>query len=116
MEKQNKELLLKKIDELINLIKESSDYKKYKSIEEKMKDNKDIMDIISKIKKNEKLLINKKYKKEDISNLEKEIDKLYEELETYPIYQEYKYLQTDLNNEFQNIRSIIENSLNKINE
>ena len=115
MENKNREEILKKVSELVEIIKESSDYKKYIEYKEKMKNNKDIMDLVKKIKKYEQQLVNAKYKKLDTKELEDSIDKMKKELMSYPIYQEYSYLQEDLNNTFQSIKSIIDNSINKVN-
>jgi cell fate (sporulation/competence/biofilm development) regulator YmcA (YheA/YmcA/DUF963 family) len=114
MENKNREEIIKKVSELVEIIKESNDYKKYSELKDKMKNNKDIMDLVNKIKKEEQQLVNKKYRKEDTKELEDSIDKNKKELMSYPIYQEYSYLQEDLNNTFQNIKSIIENSINKV--
>lgn len=112
MENNNKEALINKIKELVELIKNSSDYQRYLNLKNKMKDNEEIMTLINKIKKEEKIITNKEYRKEDTKENNKNIDKMKQELETYPIYKEYIYLQEDLNNMFQSIKSIIENSLN----
>ncbi len=112
MENNNKERLISKTKELVELIKNSSDYQKYLELKNKMKDNNEIMTLISKIKKEEKIITNKEYRKEDIKENNENIDKMKQELEAYPIYNEYMYLQEDLNNMFQSIKSIIENSFN----
>ena len=114
MEKQNKEMLLTKVNELVLLLKESTDYKRYIELKESIKSNKDIMTSISKIKKLEQERVNKEYKKEDTKSLVEQIAFLKNELNTYPVYQEYMFLQEDLNNTFQNIKIIIENSIEKI--
>ena len=115
MENKNKELLLKKIDELIELIKQSNDYKRYIELKDKMKSNKSIMSLISKIKKEEQSLVKKEYYKEDTFKEKEKIKELKSQLESYPIYNEYIFLQEDLNNLFQNIKAIIESSIKKIN-
>ena len=112
MEKLNSELVLDKTNELVSLIKESNDYKRYVFLKEEMKKDKQLMELVNKIKKSEKLRVNLEHKKEDISNIEKEINSLRKELNEYPIYQEYLYLQEDLNNLFQNIRNILETTIN----
>ena len=112
MEKLNSELVLDKTNELVALIKESNDYKRYLFLKEEMKKDKQLMELVNKIKKSEKLRVNLEHKKEDISNIEKEINSLRKELNEYPIYQEYLYLQEDLNNLFQNIRNILETNIN----
>ena len=73
------------------------------------------MNLISKIKKEEQIIVKKEYRKEDTSSLNEELNKIKKELNSFPIYQEYTYLQQDLNNTFQTIKSIIEKSFEKIN-
>ena len=109
---ENKDKILNKVDELVNLIKNSDDYKRYMLLRLEMEKNKEIMEIISKIKKIEQTIVNKKYRKEDISFEETELNNLKKELESYPIYQEYSYLMEDLDNMFQNIREILNKSIN----
>lgn len=108
--------VLEKIDEIVLYIKESNNYKRYKEVEEKIKNNIDIMDKINKVKSIQKEIVKLELEKKDISVLENEIEEIINSLNTYPIYQEYNYLLEDLNNTFQEIKFIIENYLNnKIN-
>ena len=113
MEEKNKEEILKKIEELVQIIKDSDDYKRYLYLKEEMKKNKTLMSLINKIKKKEQELVNKEYRKENVDMLKQEIDSLKEELYSYPSYQEYLYLLEDINNNLQNVRQIIEEALNK---
>ena len=115
MENKNKELLNQKVTELIDLIKNTNDYKRYIEVKDIMKSNKEIMNLISKIKKIQQTIIKKENKKEDTSIEEERLKELKSELETYPIYNEYNYLQEDLNNLFQNVKAIIESIIKKIN-
>ena len=115
MEKKNKEEILLKLDELIDIIKKDEKYKRYKYLKEELKKNKDLMKLINDIKKEEKERVNKEYRKEDISLNEKKINELKSNLESYPDYLEFQYLQEDLNNMFQSIKSILEDNINKIN-
>lgn len=115
MEKQNKDLLLKKVDELVSLVKETNEYKRYSELKTKLQSNKTIMLLISEIKKLQQEIIKKEYKGINVEKEENDLESLKKELNSYPIYQEYMYLQEDLNNTFQNIRSIIEKSIKKIN-
>ncbi len=112
MEKKNKEKLITKIEELVKLVKDSDDYKRFIYLKEQLKDNKELMTLINKVKKKEQERVNKEYRKESVKDLDKEIDLLKEELNTYPDYLEYSYLQNDINDTLQNIKSIIEDSLN----
>ena len=104
--------VLEKIDEIVNYIEESDNYKKYKEIEKKLEKDSDIMDKINKIKSIQKEIVKLEVNKRDVSHLEKEIDDILTVLNTYPIYQEYIYLQEDLNNTFQSIKTIIEKYIN----
>ena len=113
MEEKNKEEILNKIEELVQIIKDSDDYKRYLYLKEEMKKNKTLMSLINKIKKKEQELVNKEYRKENVDMLKQEIDSLNEELYSYPSYQEYLYLLEDINNNLQNVRQIIEEALNK---
>ena len=109
---ENKDELLNKIDELIELIKNTPNYKKYIELKEIMKNNSDIMSLIKQIKKVEQSIVKKEYNKVDTSEEENKLKELKSELNTYPIYLEYSYIQEDLNNDFQNIKKIIEDSIN----
>lgn len=104
--------VLLKINEIVNYIEESDIYKRYKDIENKMEKDLEIMTKVNQIKTLQKQIVKKEVKEKDISTLEKEIEGILDELNNYPIYQEYSYLQEDLNNTFQSIKSIIENYIN----
>ena len=112
MENKNREELLKKVDELVCLIKNTPNYIKYEELKNKMASNKEITSIIGKIKKIEQTIVKKEYNKQDTKEDEKELKDLMDKLNEYPIYLEYSYLQEDLNNDFQNIKKIIEDSIN----
>ena len=112
MENKNKEAVLNKLDELISLIKDTPNYKRYLELKNNMGNNKEIMSLINKIKKEEQTIVKKEHNKEDTSLEEKELLNLKNELNKYPDYLEYSYLQEDLNNDFQNIKKIIEDSIN----
>ena len=106
------ERILKKIDELVCLIKDTPNYKRYNELKNQMKNNKEIMSLIKQIKKLEQSIIKKEYNKLNTKEEEKKLKELKEELKSFPIYLEYSYLQEDLNNDFQNIKKIIEDSIN----
>ena len=112
MEKSLNNDVLLKIDEIVNYIEESDNYKKYKEIGKKLEKDSDIMDKVNKIKSIQKEIVKLEIAKKDISSLEKEIEDILSILNTYPIYQEYIYLQEDLNGIFQSIKMIIENYIN----
>ena len=113
MEKFVKEDILIKVDELVELIKNLPSYKKYISICNQMKSNEEINSIISTIKMKQKEAVNLEYRKESTTLIDNEISNSLKKLMEYPIYQEYSYLQEDLNNMFQSIKSILENHINE---
>lgn len=96
------------VDEIVLHIKNTDNYKKYKLLEEKMMQDKDIMERVNRVKKLQKEIVKLEYEKKDITSKEKEIEQLLRELDNYPIYQEYNYLLEDLNNLFQEIKLVIE--------
>ncbi|MBR4672682.1 MAG: YlbF family regulator [Bacilli bacterium] len=112
MEKQNKELIIKKIDELISIVKSSADYQRYIYLANEMKKNNSIMSLVKDIKKLEQKRVNLEYNKENTDDIDKEIDNKRKELDSFPTYQEYSYLKEDLNNTFQSIKSILEQNIN----
>ena len=104
--------VLSKVDEIVKYIEESDDYRKYKEIEKKLENNSEIMDKVNSIKSIQKEIVKLEVEKKDISDLEKAIEDILSILNTCPIYQEYIYLQEDLNNTFQSIKNIIETYIN----
>lgn len=96
----NKEIL-DKVDEIIEVIKTSSDYQKYLSLQEKMNNNQELMKLINEVKTLQKALVNGKDKKNEL----KEKMSL---LENNPMYREYNNTLSEINNKF----AIIENTLN----
>ncbi len=104
----------KEIDEIISIIKNSNEYKNYIEVSNKLQQNKDIMTLIDEVKFLQKELVKKKNKGINIKNIENEIDNKVKLLEEYPIYLEYLYLQEDLNNSINLIKSSIENYIDSI--
>ena len=91
------EELEKKIDEIIDIIKTSSEYQDYQYLKNKLEQNKRIKDQVDEIKKIQKELVKKEYVKEDVSTLEKEYQKKLEELEEIPLYSDFIETQNKLN-------------------
>lgn len=106
--------ILDKFGELIDIIKTSSDYKKYKSLQEIIKKDKEIMRLINEVKSCQKKIVKLKVSGEDITKLENTISSNLEKLNNIPIYVEYSYLQDDLNELFQIIKNAIEKCLKDI--
>jgi len=104
----------KDIDDLVSSIKESDKYKRYILVRDKIKEDKDIMDRINKVKSIQKEIVNLKYKGKDYKDKDLEIDNILKELNSYPIYLEYDYLVEDLNYMLKYIKESIEDEINKI--
>ena len=90
-----------KIDEIIKEIENSPEYQKYLSLREKIKNNKELMELINKVRVMQKDVLHKKAKEE-------ELNKLVDELNSQPLYREYNNTLYEINNTY----GIIESSLN----
>ena len=88
----------KQIDELFDEIKESLIYQNYISSKKQLNENEEIKEIITKIKEYQVKITNN-YSDE----LELEIKKLYNQLNSYPLYQSYLEYKEELNNELSNL-------------
>ena len=102
----NKEIT-NKIDEIIKEIETSEVYKKYLLLQEKISNNKELMELINKVKVMQKDVIHKKKDKE-------ELDKLMDELNNHPLYREYNNTLSEINNTYGIIESSLNNYFNKI--
>ena len=96
----NKEIT-KKIDEIISDIENSSIYQEYLSLKEKIKKDKELMELINKVRIMQKDVLHHKETKENL-------EKLVNELNNYPLYREYNNVVYEINNTY----GIIESSLN----
>lgn len=85
-----------KIDELFAELKETDAYKNYISAKKQLEDNKEIIDIITNIKRLQKIAVNNK---DDI--IEKELKELYGKLNFYPLYQSYLEYKEELETKLQ---------------
>ena len=97
----NKEIL-EKVDELVKEIEDSPDYQKYLLLKDKISKNKELMELINKVRVLQKDYVHHLTKKE-------ELDKLVDELNSNPLYREYNNTLYEINN----IYAIIESKLNK---
>ena len=97
----NKEIL-EKVDELVKEIEDSPDYQKYLLLKDKISKNKELMELINKVRVLQKDYVHHLTKKE-------ELDKLVDELNSNPLYREYNNTLYEINNTY----AIIESKLNK---
>ena len=98
-----------KIDELFNDFQKQDIYKKYLSVKDKLKNNKEIMNLINEIKRIQKILANNK----DYT-LQKELKKLYDKLNNYPLYQSYMIIKDDVEQSLYEIKEQFEKYFNEI--
>lgn len=103
-----------KADELIEAIKQSDTYKKYISLKKQMIENKEIMNSIDLVKKLQKDIVRKNVSTDECSKIDKEIDQIISRLHDIPLYVEYDYVQKELNNTLQIVKSTIEGCINDI--
>ncbi len=96
----NKEIL-NKIDEIINLIEDSSVYQKYLTLQREIEKNDELVKLINKVKVLQKDVVHHLTSKE-------ELNKVMDELNNHPLYREYNNTLSELNNTY----AIIENSIN----
>ena len=97
----NNTLILKKLDEIINDIETSEEYKKYLVLKDEIKKNKELVLLINKVRQLNKDYSHKLVKKD-------ELDRLTNELNNHPLYREYLNTISVINNEL----SIVENAIN----
>ena len=114
MECLMRDKILTKTDEIIDIIKSSEEYQRYIEISNKLKEHKEIMSLIDEVKSLQKRLVKENALGKDIVAIDNEIDKKIKQLEGYPIYLDYIYLQEDLNNSMLLVRETIEKYINNI--
>ncbi len=102
MEKLSKEVL-EKVDELVEIIISSKEYKTYLSIREQLEKNKQINQLIKEIKKEQQYVVknNLNNKKED-----KDLQEKIRELKSIPLYNSYLNAIDDLNQYLEPIQMI----------
>ena len=93
--------ILNKVDEIVNFIKNSDDYQKFLLLQEKMNDNKNIINLINEVKALQKDIVHGKDK-------EKKLKEKMNLLDNDPLYREYNNTLSEINNRI----AIVENTLN----
>lgn len=103
------------LDDLINYIKNTNEYKKCIELKSKMSNNSEISSLINKIKDLQKKYIRSNYD----SNIKSELDKVNDTLNCIPIYIKYNenlkkvnemilYVNDELNDYFYNLLNLYE--------
>ncbi|MDO5569102.1 MAG: YlbF family regulator [bacterium] len=95
-------------DKLFTSIKQSSEYKNYLKARKKVDNNMHIISLLTTIKKMQQEATKKEYKKDiGYKIIDKEINKLKEELDNNVLYQDYLTKKEELNNMLSMIVDII---------
>lgn len=89
--------IIDNVEELKKLIEESDEYKEYDRLTKELDKDKEINDIIEKIKELQKEAVNKEVKNEDTDELEIELDNLFNKLNGNKKYKEYLESSKKLN-------------------
>ena len=108
MAKSVNEEILKKVDELINEIKRSSDFQNYKYLTEKLEKNSTIKTKVQEIKQLQKEIAKREYYHQDTSEQVQKWNKEVETLQQIPLYQDWITTQEKLNQYCQEIKSQLE--------
>lgn len=103
----NKEIK-EKVEEIVNIIKNSSEYQEYLILEEKMKSHSKIPGLIEEIKKNQKELVRLRAEEKDIRKKEEILDNLEKELLKIPLYNDFINAQQKLNETFSLMKEMLD--------
>ncbi|MDD3241933.1 MAG: YlbF family regulator [Bacilli bacterium] len=102
------ENILMKVDNIVEYLKDSEDYKRYIELKSYMEKDQDINILINDIKILQKKAVNDEYKGINVSEIDKEIERKVTILNNSIIYQEFIEVQGRLNEVFQNIKFILD--------
>ena len=101
------------VENLKQKILDSNEYKEFKKYEQILDNNKEINDIITKIKRKQQIIIKKEDKNEDVEKDQIELNTLYKKLDTYNDYKKYIESSKKLNEIITSIQKEFENYFNK---
>lgn len=105
--------IIKKVEELKEIILKSDEYLNYKKYESKLDDNFEINEIIDSIKTLQKQIINKEDKKECTDKEEIEVQSLYKKLDTFDDYRKYIEASKKLNESITYVQKQFEDYFNQ---
>ena len=101
----------RKAEELVKALKEDKRYKEYINLRNEVKNNKDILDKMQKIKTLQKEYVKSAYLDK---NIKLKINELTKELEQNPIYKDYLIKEKEINNILINISEGLNITFNNI--
>ena len=106
--------ILNDVEELKKLVLESEEYKNYKTSLDILDSNNDVKELINKITNLQKNIVKKMSKKEDVKIQNKELDELYDELNSIEEYTKYIDNSKKLNVLITNIQKEFEKYFNNL--
>lgn len=101
--------VLDKIDELVIDIKDSDIYKNHLFLEEKLSQHESANSLINEIKSLQKQAVKKEAREEDTTEIDRQIKKDLEQLESIPLYHDFIQNQAELNEIFSFIKTTLDN-------
>ena len=109
MVKQMNNEILDKVDEIINFIKDTSLYKDYVLLKEKLDNNDKVKALVNSVKKTQQELVKAEAYGKDTKELEEEYNSLLLELDKIPLYKDYNEAVINLNLMYSNIKERLDN-------
>ena len=104
------EKLLNRIDEVVECIKDSYEYKMCLSLQEQMSNNTEITELVKKIK-----FLQKKYIKSNYSDeVKEELDRVNEQLFNIPVYSMYLSYLDKVNYKIDYVKDYLNDYFNKL--
>lgn len=96
--------ILDKVDEIITFIKETSEYKDYILLKEKLDSNDKVKSLVNSVKKAQQELVKAEAYGKDTKELEEKYNSLLLELDKIPLYKDYNETITKLNSMYNEIK------------
>ena len=109
MEKFVNNIILEKIDDIIDLIKESKEYQDYHFLFDKLDKNEQANLLIKEVKELQKQIVKKEVLKDSTFELENKLNYLLEQLNKIPLYVEFVEKQEKLNEKYQSVKQKLDN-------
>jgi cell fate (sporulation/competence/biofilm development) regulator YmcA (YheA/YmcA/DUF963 family) len=113
MAKYTKDDIMKRAEELADMIAETEEVDFFKRAEAKIHENQKVREMIASIKSLQKQAVNFQHygKTEALKMVEAKIENLEKEIDEIPVVQQFKESQTDVNDLLQIVASVISNNV-----
>ncbi|MFK7694019.1 RicAFT regulatory complex protein RicA family protein [Paenibacillus sp. HJGM_3] len=110
-----REDIMKRTKELANLISTSDEVKFYRQAEQQIKDHKEVQDLIKLIKKRQKeaVAFESFQNAKMVEKINGEIEELQDQLDSFPVVEQFKQSQEDINYLLQMIVSVVRDTVSE---